>query len=86
MTWHPEMVKTNGKLSWIPFFFGRIIRTTPLIAATLLVIFAFPPNWGTGPLFLKGYNNVTDNCLKNWWTELVYTNNANEANETVSDT
>lgn len=85
-TWHPELVKRNGNLHWFPFFVGRVLRTTPMIAGTVLLILAFPPNWGAGPLFMKGYNNVTTNCLNNWWTELTYLSNFNEAGDSVSRT
>lgn len=73
--WHPELVKRKGNLSFPKFIIGRILRTTPVMIGILLLIFAFPPSWGSGPAFMKGYNSLTQKCLKTWWMELLYIGN-----------
>lgn len=77
--WHPEIVAKKGNLSFCKFIIGRILRTTPVIIGILLIIFAFPPSWGSGPAFMKGYSRLTNKCLNTWWMELLYLGNQNKA-------
>lgn len=79
--WHPEIVSRKGNLSFSKFIVGRILRTTPVMTGILLIIFAFPPSWGSGPAFMKGYTRLTEKCLKSWWMELLYLGNQNKAME-----
>lgn len=80
-SWHSELVKRNGNLNFVTFAIMRFVRTTPLILATLLMIFAFPASLGSGPTFERTLANVTNNCELNGWRELLYISNLYPANE-----
>ena len=83
ISWHPEMVKRNGKLPVVPFVVGRYVRTIPMVIGALLIFFAFPMSWGDGPVWQYAYNNVTGNCLNGWIHELLYMSNQREATTIV---
>lgn len=46
---------------------------------TLMLILAYPPSWGSGPIFRKSYARLTKNCLDSWWMELLYLGNQRKA-------
>lgn len=75
LVWHPELVKRKGNISFAQFMVVRVLRTTPVMVSILLLIFAFPPTWGSGPAFKKNFNKLTQNCLNTWWMELLYAGN-----------
>ncbi|KAI1304131.1 hypothetical protein HDE_01982 [Halotydeus destructor] len=77
---HVAMEK-NGAVSILSYIRHKVVNTMPAILGALLVVFAFPPNWGAGPLFLRGYTNITENCLANWWSEITYNGNNVKATE-----
>lgn len=83
VTWLP-VVKKTGSLKLHMFLIGRWLRTTPLIAGSLLIVWAFPVQWGSGPVWRSGYHNITTTCLSRWWTEFVYIGNMNMPGESVS--
>ncbi|KAI1279545.1 Nose resistant to fluoxetine protein 6 [Halotydeus destructor] len=74
-SWHDVLVAKKGKLPFPLFALARYIRTTPMIMATLLMIFAFPVTWGSGPAWQYGYHNVTGNCFNGWFHEITYLSN-----------
>ncbi|KAI1283735.1 Nose resistant to fluoxetine protein 6 [Halotydeus destructor] len=80
-TWFPELIK-SGRLSFGKFVLARWIRSTPLVIGSILIVWAFPVQWGSGPVWRSGYNNITTTCLTKWWTELLYIANHNQPQET----
>lgn len=82
ITWHAAGASANP----ITFIFHKVQRVLPALAGALLVVMAFPHTYGAGPLFMHGYANVTAACEKNWWKELVFLSNTNEANDSVLST
>lgn len=73
--WSPEFSKRKSGVPFTKYIVGRVLRTSPVMIATLLIILAFPPSWGSGPAFKKAYNNLTNNCLTTWWMEILYLGN-----------
>ena len=81
IVWHPIMTERKGNVSFAAYFIPRILRSTPVMIATLMLIFAYPPSWGSGPVFRKSYARLTKLCLESWWMELLYIGNQRKAME-----
>lgn len=82
--WNPEFKRTKGRISFARYFFVRLLRFWPVMAATLMLILAYPPSWGSGPVFRKSYDKLTRNCLDSWWMELLFIGNQRKAMDSVS--
>ncbi|XP_072044041.1 nose resistant to fluoxetine protein 6-like [Amphiura filiformis] len=69
-----RMAKSDGKMSWLLFYFHRIWRITPLYAFVILFMIYHHPYFGDGP---KWYQAIYFDslCEKYWWRNLLYINN-----------
>jgi peptidoglycan/LPS O-acetylase OafA/YrhL len=75
VSWYPELQKRNGQLSFSKYIIARWLRTFPLIAGVILMIFSVPESLGSGPAWRDGWSKITENCLNNWWAEFAYISN-----------
>ena len=83
--WNPEIIQKKGKLSFGKFIVGRVLRTTPIIGATVMMILSWSPSWSPGgPVFMKGFNKLQENCINNGWKEIFYYSNQVKAEDIVS--
>lgn len=73
--WHAELVKKNGHLNFVFYFVARYLRTLPIVLVTLMIIYAFPTNLGSGPYFNTALRNITGNCINNGWAEILLVSN-----------
>ncbi|XP_072044138.1 O-acyltransferase like protein-like [Amphiura filiformis] len=69
-----RMAKSDGKISWLLFYFHRIWRITPLYAFVILFIIYHHPYFGDGPKWYQVLY-VDSLCEKYWWRNLLYINN-----------
>lgn len=83
-SWHPELIKRGGNLSFALFAIARFLRTTPVIIATILMVLAFPASWGSGPNFAEVLHNVTTTCVNHAWKEMLYVSNSYDVTSVVS--
>lgn len=79
--WQPIFSKTKGRISFAGYLIPRILRSSPVLTGTLMLILAYPPSWGSGPIFRKSYGKLTTNCLESWWMELLFIANQRKAME-----
>lgn len=75
VSWFPEMARKNGQLSLAKYILGRWVRTLPLVAGAILLVISVPPTFASGPVWKIGWSKVVNNCLANWWYELIYASN-----------
>ncbi|XP_041462659.1 nose resistant to fluoxetine protein 6-like isoform X1 [Lytechinus variegatus] len=68
-----RMVKTNGKLPWLWFYFHRYWRLTPALGMTMLISLYIKPYLGSSPIWYVQTKDVA--CEKYWWANLLYVNN-----------
>ncbi|XP_030850769.1 nose resistant to fluoxetine protein 6 [Strongylocentrotus purpuratus] len=68
-----RMVKTNGKLPWLWFYFHRYWRLTPALGMTMLIALYLQPYIGSGPIWQVEASNPS--CEKYWWANILYINN-----------
>ncbi|BFZ20625.1 hypothetical protein BsWGS_23663 [Bradybaena similaris] len=68
-----EIKKRGWKINWPLFYFHRFWRLTPPYMLTLLVVTGLQKYLGSGPQWPSGADD--ENCVNNWWTNLLYINN-----------
>ena len=61
----------------------RYLKTLPVIFAGILLVIAFPPLLGGGPLSQHNLVKATSNCIKNYWSELLGFSNQFSPSEMV---
>ena len=69
-----ELYKT-GKIDFFKAYSNRVLRTIPTVLGCYLLILAFPRSLLSGPIWKSSFNKIRNNCLKNWWIELTFTQN-----------
>ena len=75
VSWYPELQRRGGHLTFSKYIIARWLRTFPLIAGVILIIFSVPESLGSGPAWRDGWSKITENCLNNWWAEFAYISN-----------
>ncbi|RWS31078.1 Nose resistant to fluoxetine protein 6-like protein [Leptotrombidium deliense] len=71
-----KYLKNGGKLSLFKHLIYRWIRLTPTVIGILLITFLmFSPYSGSGPIFYRNANIITEKCYNNWWSNVFYLNN-----------
>ncbi|XP_072044029.1 nose resistant to fluoxetine protein 6-like [Amphiura filiformis] len=68
-----RMAKSNGKISWLLFYFHRIWRITPLYAFVILFMIYHHPYFGDGPKWYQAIH-FDSLCEQYWWRNLLYIN------------
>ncbi|XP_072044016.1 nose resistant to fluoxetine protein 6-like [Amphiura filiformis] len=68
-----RMTKSDGKISWLLFYFHRIWRITPLYAFVILFMIYHHPYFGDGPKWYKAIH-FDSLCEQYWWRNLLYIN------------
>ena len=53
----------------------RILRTMPTVIGCYLALLAFPRSCVSGPVFRESFDRIRGNCLRNFWTEVTFTQN-----------
>lgn len=72
----PELFKRRGMLTFTQFVSIRILRTLPVTLACLFFIYSLPLiTSGGGPNLNVVQKNMTTNCIKNGWKELLFVSN-----------
>lgn len=82
-TWFNILLVNHGKVSFTKYFMTRYLKTLPVIFAGILLVVAFPPLLGGGPLSQQNLVKVTNNCIKNYWSELLGFSNQISPSEMV---
>lgn len=82
ISWMPELMKRQGRISLTQFLSIRIFRTLPVTLACLFFIYSLPliPSGG-GPNMNVVQKNMTTNCINNWWKELLFISNHDSPSE-----
>lgn len=83
-SWAPIFKATNGRISFTVFAIVRYIRILPVIVAIILMIFAFPANMGSGPVYRCTLNTITTNCIEHSWAEILSLSNFYNVDRIVS--
>ncbi|XP_025017928.1 nose resistant to fluoxetine protein 6 isoform X2 [Tetranychus urticae] len=73
-TWYPKIKQLNGEISFYRYVTARFFRSTPLFLGILVLLFAFS-GIGSGPIFSEFSDMIKGNCMKYWWTNLLYVSN-----------
>ncbi|GBM27686.1 Nose resistant to fluoxetine protein 6 [Araneus ventricosus] len=72
-----QAAKTDGKIPWLYFYIHRYVRLTPVYMIVLAFFATVSPFLGSGPLW-PDYT-VVQECKDNWWWNLLYINNFQNA-------
>ncbi|KAI1286398.1 Nose resistant to fluoxetine protein 6 [Halotydeus destructor] len=75
VSWYPEIIKRNGRISFKMYSMIRFLRPLPVILATILLLISFPESWGSGPIFASTYQNISGNCLTTGWADILGVSN-----------
>ena len=65
----------TGKFNFIKAYGNRLLRTLPTVFGCYLLILSFPRSLVSGPAWKELSNRIRGTCVKNWWTELTFTQN-----------
>ncbi|XP_046630291.1 nose resistant to fluoxetine protein 6-like isoform X1 [Neodiprion virginianus] len=69
------------RLDFTALILSRFLRLTPLYMLVVLFNATLMPMMGSGPYWESRVGFERDNCVKNWWTNLLYINNYVRPNE-----
>uniref|UniRef100_T1J952 Nose resistant-to-fluoxetine protein N-terminal domain-containing protein n=1 Tax=Strigamia maritima TaxID=126957 RepID=T1J952_STRMM len=72
-----EQERSNGKISWLKFYFHRYWRLTPVYAVLLFLFYDILfPYYIDGPFWSQTIQRMNgEKCDKYWWANLLYINN-----------
>ncbi len=71
-----KFMQGSNVLSWV-LYVHRAIRLYPAQLLVLVIYCFIIPAIGTGPMFFRVFENVTENCSRIWWKILLFLENAN---------
>ncbi|KAG8198743.1 hypothetical protein JTE90_023508 [Oedothorax gibbosus] len=71
--------KSNGNIPWIYFYVHRFVRLTPVYMIVIAIYTTLYSYFASGPFWVN--YDTEPVCHKNWWWNLLYINNFQQATE-----
>lgn len=78
-------LKKNGRINIPMLYIHRYMRLTPMLAVTIFYTITLLRFLGNGPIWPSTMQLFKGQCVRNWWTALLYVQNYSNGDDMVSD-
>lgn len=75
----------NKKINILWLYFHRFIRLAPALGALILFLISIMKLIGSGPYYKFVIDTLAQDCIKYWWSALLFTQNYVNPNNIVSN-